>query len=161
VASALGDQPTKLVNGTTFVELVQSSLTITMKNLDKLLDLRSTDPKINLLFKTLEALVRGALSGPDGRRLVDRDVFVAAAEGMLRAVSANTGLPPDGIAQVVSDTVVSVLQLSTGSLENRINGDNLPLLIAGLVAAGLRGDLRLDDPNATAAAAVRLLGTAA
>jgi hypothetical protein len=80
---------------------------------------------------------------------------------MLRAVSANTGLPPDGIAQVVRDAVVSVLQLSTGSLENRINGDNLPLLIEGLVGAGLRGDLRLADPNATAAAAVRLLGTAA
>lgn len=161
VASALGDQPTRLVNGTTFVELVQTSLAIAMKNLDKLLDLRSSDPKTNLLFKALDALVRGALSGPDGRRLVDRDVFVATAEGMLRTVSANTGLPPDGIAQVVNDAVVTVLQLSTGSLENRINGDNLPLLIEGLVGAGLRGDLRLADPNATGATAVRLLGTAA
>jgi hypothetical protein len=157
VASALGEDPTKLVNGTTFLELVRSTLTITRQNLDKLLDLSSSDPKTNLLYKVLDALAEAALSGRDAHRLLDRETFVAVAGRVLRAASAN--IPPllAGSPKVVADAVVAALDLSTGALEGRINGENLPAIVEGLLRAALRNELALADRPATLAAVAELL----
>jgi hypothetical protein len=160
VASALGEDPRKLVNGTTLVTLLVSTLSVVVKNRDKLLDLSSSNPKTNLLFQVLEAVSRGVLSGSDERHLVDREVFVEVATRVLRVVSAHVEDRLGPNAGTVRQVVVTVLQLSTGALESRINGDNLPALIEGLLRAVLQAELRLEDAQATRTVAEGLLRAA-
>ncbi len=75
VATALGDDPARLVTGDKLVELMEIALRVALKNTDKLLDLDSADPKTNLLYKVVAAVADAAQSGSDPRHLMDRDVF--------------------------------------------------------------------------------------
>jgi hypothetical protein len=157
VARSLGDRPGTLVNGATFIELTHSALVIALKNRDKLLDLQSPDPRTNLVFKTLAALAGEAASGRDPRGLLDREVFVATATRVLRAVSDDLDpTQPDALG-LVADAMRTALALAaTGTLRHRINGENLPVLTDGLLRAALLGDLRLADPQAVATTVLRL-----
>jgi hypothetical protein len=160
VARSLGERPGALVNGATFVEFARTVLVITLKNRDKLLDLRSPDPQTNLVFKTLAALAGEAGSGRDPRGLLDREVFAATATRVLRAVSDDLDpTQPDSLG-LVGDAMRTALALATGTLRHRINGENLPLLTDGLLRAALLGDLRLADQQTVAATALRLLRAA-
>jgi hypothetical protein len=160
VARSLGERPGALVNGATFVEFARTVLVITLKNRDKLLDLRSPDPQTNLVFKTLAALAGEAGSGRDPRGLLDREVFAATATRVLRAVSDDLDpTQPDSLG-LVGDAMRAALALATGTLRHRINGENLPLLTDGLLRAALLGDLRLADQQTVAATALRLLRAA-
>lgn len=157
-ASVLAAQNrTGLMNGDTFVQLGVTALGVALKNMDKLLDVNSTDPRTNLLFKTLDALAGAALAGGDTRRLIDRDVFLEMASGVLSVVSADVApvLQTDG--RVVAETVRAVLALSTGSLQNHINGENLPPVVGGLLRAVLSGEVALSDATATARSAAAIL----
>jgi len=161
VASALGAEPSKLVNGQTLVELIESTLRVALKNRDKLLNLASSDPETNALFTVLAALADAALSAGDVRKLMDRDVFLATAQRVLPLVSANLDAVLGGDAQLVKGAVLAALQLSSGTLQNRINGENLPSLIEGLLRSVLQQQLSLTDAPAVANAADQLLRLAA
>ena len=160
VAMSLGDRPGTLVNGATFGELTHTVLTITLKNRDKLLDLQSPDPRTNLVFKTLVALASEAGSGRDSRRLLDREVFLATATRVLRAVSDDFDPNQPVGPGLVGEAMAAALVLATGTLRHRINGGNLPLLTDGLLRPALLGELRLTDSQAVEATALQLLRAA-
>ena len=146
-AAALGKDPTQLVNGSALRDLLLNSMAIALKNSDKLLDPKSSDPKANLLYQILNAVADGVLSGTDSRHLVDSDVFLNVATRVLCVASANVGmLGPQ--AQLVNQGVVAALRLAAGSMQNQINGENLPDVIVALLRAALQSNLHLDDPAA-------------
>ena len=157
---SLGDRPGALVNGATFGELTHNVLAITLKNRDKLLDLQSPDPRTNLVFKTLVALASEAGSGRDSRGLLDREVFLATATRVLRAVSDDFDPNQPAGPGLVGEAMAAALVLATGTLRHRINGGNLPLLTDGLLRPALLGELRLADSRAVEATALQLLRAA-
>lgn len=161
VATALGADPSKLVNGQTLVELIESTLRVALKNRDKLLDLGSDDPKTNALFTVLAGLADAALNGGDVRQLMDRDVFLETAQRILPVASANLDALLGGDTQLVKKVALAALRLSSGTLQNRINGENLPPLIAGMLRRVLQQELSLSDAGAIANAADQLLRLAA
>jgi hypothetical protein len=146
-AAALGKDPTQLVNGSALLDLLLNSMAIALKNRDKLIDLQSADPKTNLLYQVLNSVAEGVLSGIDTRHLMDSDLFLDIATRVLRVASANVAvLGPQ--AQLVNQVVVAALRLAAGSMQNQINGDNLPDVIVALLRAALQSNLHLDDPAA-------------
>jgi hypothetical protein len=161
VATALGDDPTKLVNGHTLVELLETAVQVTLKNVDKLLDRKSEDPKTNPLFKVLAAVVDGIQRAGDVRHLADREVFLDLARRVLPVVSANMAPLPGGDEQAIAGVVAVALQLAQGPLDIRINGATLPKLVEGLLRSVLSKDVSLTDAQAIAAAADSLLRLAA
>jgi hypothetical protein len=161
VATALGQDPARLVNGDTLVALIESTLRVAVKNANKLLDLHSSDPKTNALFAILAQLAEAATSGADVRHLLDRNTFLDVARRILPVVSANLDPLLGANASLVKNAVLTVLQLAGGTLQNRINGENLPVLAAGLLRGLLLKDLNINDTNAIAAAADQLLRLAA
>ena len=161
VARALGREPARLVTGATFLELVRVALPVALRNLDRLVDLKATDPTTNLLFEAVAGVGRAALGERDARRLLDRDVFVDTVRVVLPVISAHLDALPDGRAGLVEAVVLAALELSTGDLAGRINGETLPGLVEHLLRARLRGELALDDRAATLAAAAGLLGAPA
>jgi hypothetical protein len=161
LARALGREPTRLVTGSTFLALVRTALPVALRNLDRLVDLKATDPATNLLFKVVAAVGGAALGERDRRRLLDRDVFVETVRVVLPTVSAHLDALPDGQAEVVEAVLSAALDLSTAELEGRINGDTLPGLVDHLLRARLRGELALDDRAAVVEAAVAELGAPA
>jgi hypothetical protein len=161
VATALGNDPIKLVNGETLVGLVETALGVTLKNIDKLLDLHSSDPRTNALYKILAAVADAAQSGLDLRHLLDRDVFLETVRHILPVASANIEPLLGGDAQLVEDVVLAALRLASGPLANRINGANLPRLVEGLLRDVLLRELPLNDADALVTAADGLLRLAA
>jgi hypothetical protein len=149
VAAGLGPEPLRLASGATFVALAQSALAVASRNRDKLLDLRSADPRTNLLYEAIEALARAAFAGDDRRGLLDRNVFLDTATRVLREVSAHYDPGAHRIA-AVGAALRTALALSAGELRPRINGHNLPLLAAGLLRGTLLGELSLEDEAAAA-----------
>jgi hypothetical protein len=160
VAGTLGDDPTRLVNGATFLELVRTSLAVALKNRDNLLDLTSSDPKTNLLHNVLDGVARAALGDGDHRGLLDRDVFVDVASRVLRVASANVGALRAGDSKAIESTLRSVLQLASGTLQDQINGENLPAVVEGLLRGVLVNGLQVEDSQAAAAAAGAILRAA-
>lgn len=161
VASALGKDPTRFVTGAGFVELVRLALGAAVANSDKLIDLQSADPKTNLLQRVLVEVVRGILANGDARGLVSRDVFLEIVRRILPVASANAGVLLEDSSPRVKDTILIALSLAEGTLAGRINGRNLPALIAGLLTAVLWEELHLDEPLAVAKLAREILRSAA
>jgi len=161
VAAALGQDPGKLVNGSRFVELVRIATRVAIVNADKLIDFGSPSTKKNLIFKILQQIVLAVSEGIDTRGLVSRDVFLEIAERVLRVTSANLEPILGGQDAVVKDTVLKVLELATGVLENRTNGDNLPYLVEEILRQVLWGELNLDEASALERAALDALRDAA
>jgi len=156
VASALGDDPARLVNGAGFIELVRLALQVTVKNIDNLIDLESATPRSNVLFQALQQMTTPILEQGDPRKIVSRDVFVEIVRRVLPIVSANI----DALAgKPVAETVRKVLELASGPLKTRINGANLPLLVEQLLRAVLAEELKLTEATAVELAARRILKT--
>ena len=137
VASALGDDPTRLVNGAGFLELVRIALRVAVKNADQLLNLEKASPKTNVLFQAMRQVVEAVLAG-DSRKIVSREVFIELIDRVLPVVSANLQPLLDG-EDAVSATIGKALALAADVLETRINGANLPTLVEELLLLVLRG----------------------
>jgi hypothetical protein len=158
VASALGDDPTQLVNGSSFLELVRIALRVSVKNADQLLNLETANPKTNLLFQTLQQAAEAVLAG-DSRKIVSREVFVELVDRLLPVVSGNLGMLLDG-KEPVSETIGKALALANDVLKTRINGANLPVLVEELLRLVLRSELNLDEQTALERSALAILNHA-
>lgn len=156
VARALGRDPTRLVTGSGFVELIRSTIPVAVQNLDKLVDLETDDPTNNLLFEIFKQVVDGVASTGDVRGLVTRDVFLDIVARVLPVASANIeGVTRDQPS--IRDAITTTLGLASGVLEGRINGANLPRLTEQILAQVLWGELRLDEAAAVERAARAIL----
>jgi len=158
VASALGDDPTRLVNGAGFLELVRIALRVAVKNADQLLNLDTANPKTNLLFQAIQQAAEAVLAG-DCRKIVSREVFIELIDRLLPVVSANLQPLLDG-KTAVSATIRKALALADDVLKSRINGENLPVLVEELLRLVLRGELNLDEPTALERSAREILNHA-
>jgi hypothetical protein len=159
VARALGKEPQRFVTGEGFVTLVGIALQTAAKNADKLLKLNTVNTKDNVLFQVIEQTVAAIVETGDTRKLLNRDVFLDIAERILPIVSANiAGLEKSSDA--VKDAVSTVLELAVGSLEGRINGENLPALTAVLLTEVLWEELDLTESSAVIRSATEALKAA-
>lgn len=161
VATALGDNPISLVNGETLIGVIETAMRVTVKNLDKLLDLDSTDPKTNLLCQVLTGVADAARSGIDTRCLVDRDTFFELVERILPTASANVAPLLNDNAGLIKGSLLAVLRLADGPMASRINGANLPQLAQGVLLAVLTQELSLADTAAIEKTVDHLLQLAA
>lgn len=160
LARALGDDPSRFVNGDGLVELAEIVLSVSVRNADKLLDLDSSNTRTNALFKALEQLVQGIHEVGDPRGLVDRTTFLEMVHRVLPVVSANVEVFLEGTDPKVKGAVQAALGLATGALEGRINGANLPVLVEELLKEVLWDELHLDEVVAVARSAERILRAA-
>jgi hypothetical protein len=159
VARALGKEPQRFVTGEGFVTLVGIALQTAAKNADKLLKLNTVNTKDNVLFQVIEQTVAAIVDTCDTRKLLNRDVFLDIAERILPIISANiAGLEKSSDA--VKDAVSTVLELAVGSLEGRINGENLPALTAVLLTEVLWEELDLTESSAVIRSATEALKAA-
>jgi len=154
VASALGDDPTRLVNGASFIELVRIALQVAVQNADNLLDLESAGLRSNVLFQALHQMAGTILEQGDRRKIVSRDVFVEMVRRVLPIVSANIDLLA---GKPVAETVRTALDLASGALKARINGANLPILVEQLLRAVLSEELNLTEITAVELVARQIL----
>jgi hypothetical protein len=160
VAGALGDDPVRLVNGASFLELLRDTLKVGVQNADKLLDLDTEDPKVNLLYRITQEIASAVVVAEDSRDLLSRDVFVGIVRRVLPVASANLGPVIETGDRIIGRTVTLVLNLAQGVLENRINGANLPYLVGGLLIQVLWEELALEDEAAVVNAANTILRAA-
>jgi len=159
IARALGKDPELLVNGEGFVTLVEIGLQTAAMNADKLLNLDTMNTRDNVLFKVIQQTVDAITQTGDPRKLLSRDVFLDIVEQILPVVSANL----DGLIDApdaVQDAVSKVLELAKGSLEGRINGENLPELATELLNEVLWDELDLNESSAVTRSATRILKAA-
>lgn len=160
VARALGDDPLRVTHGAGFVQLVRDALAVTVQNADKLIDAESASPATNLLFKILKQVVAAITTAQDPRGIISRDVFAEIVRRVLATASANLEVLVGNQPHAVQDTVAAALELASGALENRVNGDNLPLLIQRLLHEVLWEELDLGEKNALEQTARRILKAA-
>lgn len=157
-AKALGENPKLLVTGEGFLTIVKSAVRTGVLNADKLLDLDTTSVRDNLLFKITQQAIEAVTAHPDPRRLVSRDVFVAIVTGILPVVSANLeDLLGNSLKKPVKATISVALELASGTLQNRVNGANLPVLIEELLIQVLQDELTLTETAAVIHAAKLIL----
>jgi len=143
-AKALGDDPKRLINGETYLMLVESALQTGLLNADKLLDLDSSKVSTNILFQVIKEAADAVKQHPDPRRLMSREVFVHTVTGILPVVSANLEpLLASKLKEPVKTTIRTILDLASsgGSLENLVNGANLSPLIEEILLQVLREEL--------------------
>ncbi len=157
VAKALGQKPTLLINGAGFVELVRIVVPVVAQNVDQLIDTKTLKPETNLLFKILEQLVTASLADGAPHRLISRTTFISIVERALPIVSANLELLLDDQPELVRETVEAALDLADDALQHRINGANLPILVAELFRLVLWEQLDLTEKNALKTAAETIL----
>jgi hypothetical protein len=161
VARALGTNPTLLVTGEGLLQLLRGTIRVAVKNLDKLIDFGEPNTSKNLLYKILHQIVIVVEEqSNDPRSLVTREVLLEIVERVLPLVSANLELIVDGQPNAVRDTVKKALGLASTVLENRTNGDNLPILIEALLRKVLWGELKLSEESAVLTAATEALRAA-
>jgi hypothetical protein len=160
VARALGDDPLRVTHGAGFVQLVRDALAVTVQNADKLIDAESASPATNLLFKILKQVVAAVTTAQDPRGIISRDVFTEIVRRVLATASANLEVLVGNQPHAVQETVTAALELASGALENRVNGDNLPLLIQRLLHEVLWEELDLGEKNALEQTARRILKAA-
>lgn len=163
-AKALGDDPQLLVTGEGFLTLVQSALKTGVLNADKLLDLGTSSVRNNVLFQVIQQAATAVRESDDTdkRRLVSRDMFVSVVTRILPVVSANLdGLLNDNgkptIKPAVKATITKALELASGTLQNRINGANLPILIEEMLMQVLQDELALTETAAVVNTAAIIL----
>jgi hypothetical protein len=160
-AKALGEDPKRLVNGASYVTLVQAALKTGLLNADKLLDLDTTKVSTNILYQVIKEAADAVSQHPDPRRLVSREVFVTTVTGILPIVSANLDpLLGKRVKEPVKTTIRIILdQASSGALENFVNGANLAPLIEQMLLKVLREELATSDTAAVIATAKIILKT--
>ncbi len=159
VSRALGNDPSRFVNGQGFVMLIETALQTAAKNADKLLNLDTSNTRDNILFQVIQQTVRAIGDAGDPRNLLNREVFMDLAERMLPVVSANLAGMVDA-PNAVHDAVYEALELAQGGLEGRINGDNLTTLIIELLSDVLWNKLDLTETGAVVRTATEILEAA-
>jgi hypothetical protein len=159
VAKALGENPTRVTNGAGFLELVRIALPVVVHNADALIDTGSLKPETNRLFDLLNQVILGIVDADSEKphRLVSRDVLIELVRQSLPVASANLEPLINGQTTLVQDTVRAALDLADGALQHRINGENLPPLIAALLRRVLWRQLDLTEINALKRAAESIL----
>lgn len=160
VATSLGENSKRLVHGEGVLELIRLALHVSVRNVDTLLDLETDDPKTNVLFRISQDLALGALEADDPRKLLSREVFIELVARTLPIASSHIGPLVEGADPIVKDTVTTTLDLASGALVHRINGENLPQVVARLLAEVLRGNLQLDQLDQVVTAATDILDAA-
>lgn len=157
VASALGDDPKRFVNGEGFLELTQIALQVAVKNVDQLVDLGSATPRTNVLAQALQQVASTIVAQGDPRKIISREVFLELASRVLPLVSANI----DGLAgKPVAESMQTALELASGKMKTRINGDNFPVLVEQLLRSVLAEELKLNETTAVEMAARKILQAA-
>ena len=162
LAKSLGDKPQMLMTGGGFLELIRTAVGTAVLNADKLLDLDTTNVKHNVLFQVVKQAADAVLAHPDPRKLVGREVFLDIVQRSLPIVSANL----DGVLGDLPDkdqinaAITKALDLASGTLQNRINGANLPELIQHLLKRTLRGKLNLSEESSVRTEAIAILNAA-
>lgn len=160
VARALGDEPTLLTNGEGFLRLVRTGLRVTVNNADVLVDTHSANPTTNLLFGILQQVVSTVGATEDPRHLINREVFGEIIERVLPLASANIEKLLGDEPKLVAESLAVALALAQKTLSHRIDGANLPPLVAGLLVRALWAELDLDDAEAVRTAALVILRAA-
>ena len=160
VARALGEDPGKLVTGEGVLELLKTTLHTAVLNADKLLKLDSQSVGTNIVFKVLQQISTAVLEHSDPRQLVSRGVFLMIVEKALPVVSANLDGIVDGGDDQIKAVISKVLDLANDTLQNRVNGANLPDLTEEFLKRVLRGELNLEEEVATLNAATEILDAA-
>lgn len=160
VARALGEDPGKLVTGEGFLELLKITLNTAVFNADKLLKLDSQSVGTNIVFKVLQQISTAVLEHSDPRQLVSRSVFLMIVEKALPVVSSNLDGILEGGDQQIKAVISKVLDLANDTLDNRVNGANLPDLAEAFLKRVLRGELNLNEDGATLNAATEILNAA-
>jgi hypothetical protein len=159
IARAIGDEPEHFVNGEGFLRLVRLSLRTASRNVDGLLDLDTQTTRTNLLSKVIKQTADAFEAGDGSIAFLDREVFLDLLDGILPVVSANTaGL--HNAPNAVQDAVSTALSLASGSLQGRINGENLPYLASELLTEVLWEELDLNENSAVIRSATTMLRAA-
>jgi hypothetical protein len=161
VAASLGNDPTRLATGAGLMELIETAVQVAVKNQDKLLNLSNDDPRSNLLHTILAAVSSGLLDAGANGRLVDRDTWVEIGQRILPLVSNNLDQIIGTDGHLIRETITAALALGSGALENRLNADNFPELVEGLLRTVLLDRLSPTDAAAVATAAGQVLRLAA
>ena len=144
VAGALGDNPRKYITGEGAVDLLHLSLRIGLKNIDKLLDLDSDDPKTNLLYQVLKEVISTVGESGDPRKLLTRDTILDIVTEVLPIISSNLDSTLADQDKLVGIALNAALNLANDALKNRIDGVNLPDVTSEILRQALAG---LIDPN--------------
>jgi hypothetical protein len=152
--------PRKLLTGDGLIQLVRIALQTAVKNADKLLDLEATNVQTNVLFKIARQVADALLNHADPRGLINREVVLSILENVFPVVSANLDGLTGGAPQPVKATISKVLDLAMDTLQNRINGENLPFLVEHFLKRVLRGELNLEEATALTNAADEFLRAA-
>jgi hypothetical protein len=159
VARALGDEPTLLTNGEGMLHLTQVALEVTLRNVDRLIDVDTLTPTTNLLYRVLQQILATLGAAEDPRRLITRTVVWEIVERVLPVVSANLEAL-EAEPKLVARTIATVLDLAGESLAGRIDGANLAGLMERLLTLVLWNELELDDPEELKGAALLALRAA-
>ncbi|MCP4396903.1 MAG: hypothetical protein GY801_06345 [bacterium] len=157
VSKALGDDPAKIINGEGALEILRDALHVAVLNADKLLDLTTDDPGTNILYQILKELFATVIQAEDPRRLFTRNVLKETVRRVMSTVSANLDLILAGRTELIGKVVKTVLELANGALENRINGETIPIVIERLLRDVLLEELDIENNNAVLEAANKAL----
>jgi hypothetical protein len=161
VAAALGADPSRFVDGQGLRDVVETALGAALQNASGLIDLQSSDPKTNQLFRVLSQVATAIRTTDDPRRLVSRQGFVDLVSSVLPVVSANVDPLLAGQDPKVQQVIATALQLANGTLGGRIDGANFAALVRGLLLSVAWDGLDLTNQNKTKEAATQILRAAA
>jgi len=160
VAKALGNGPQQILTAAGAIELLRTAAMVAVNNADKLLDLDTDDPTTNILYRVLSEYVTAVLSADDPRKLLNRETVLKTAQLILTAASANLDRILRDDDELVKLAVERALVLANDSLQNRINGQNMPQVIVTLFVGILRETIDMADDDAVHAAIVTELDAA-
>jgi hypothetical protein len=159
VARAIGDNPSRFVNGEGFIRLVRLTLRTAARNVDGLLDLETQTTRTNLLSQVIQQAADAFEAADAGITFLDREVFLDLLDEILPVVSANTaGL--EEAPNAVQEAIGTALSLAEGTMKGRINGENLPYLARALLTEVLWGELDLNETSAVVRSATSILRAA-
>jgi hypothetical protein len=160
VARALGTEPTSLITGDGFLSLVDVALETVMKNRDRLLDVSSFSPTNNFLYATRDYVMKVSAEHEDKRELLSESVIIDIVGKVLRVASANSEALVGNATPIVRTAASTALDLAEGALAGRINGDNLPKVVEGLLIQLAWDELHPEEAQALQNAATLILRAA-
>lgn len=144
----------RIASTETLVGIVDTALLVTLRNIDKLLDLKNPDQKTNLLHKVLQSLATAidsqadilANANPPGsvRDLVDREVFLEIVQKVLPVVSSHVTAATADDGKLVGVAVDIAFDLARGALAGDINGETLPDVIEAILRTAARNEAAPD-----------------
>ena len=148
VSAAFGSDPKMITTGERAVSLVEDVMNIALMNADKLLDISTDDPQTNLLYQIIQSTVSMIIDADDPRHLLNKKVIHAVIINILEIASNNIDVIAVDQQQIIKDAIRQVISIASDALEDKINGSNLPTLIAAILKDGIYNDLDLNDDGA-------------